>query len=76
MDRKPAGPAGRSLSNTSPLCDRPEWLRQRDIQEVSDVRRTKSYQLVNALPHVHVGGLLRVNRRILQKELLDKGRRP
>ena len=60
----------------SPLCDRPEWLGPRDIQEVFGVGRTKSYQLVNDLPHIRVGGLLRVNRRTVQKELLDKGRLP
>ena len=76
MDRKPTGPTERSLSDTSPLCDRPEWLGPRDIQEVFGVGRTKSYQLINALPHIRVGGLLRVNRRTVQKELLDKGRLP
>jgi hypothetical protein len=43
---------------------------------VFGVGRTKSYQLINALPHIRVGGLLRVNRRTVQKELLDKGRLP
>jgi hypothetical protein len=40
------------------------------------IGRTKSYQVVNALPHIRVGGLIRVNRRIVQRELPDKGRLP
>jgi hypothetical protein len=39
---------------------------------VFGVGRTKGYQLINDLPHIRVGGLLRVNRRTVQKELLDK----
>lgn len=76
MSRKPSGPAERSLADTSPLSDRPEWLGPRDIQEVFGIGRTKSYQVINALPHIRVGGLIRVNRRTVQKELLDKGRLP
>lgn len=76
MSRKPSGPAERSLADTSPLSDRPEWLGPRDIQEVFGIGRTKSYQVINALPHIRVGGLIRVNRRTMQKELLDKGRLP
>ncbi len=72
MSRKPAGPVERPLSDTSPLCDGPEWLGPRDIQEMFGVGRTKNSQLINALPHIRVGGLLRVNRRTVQKELLDK----
>jgi hypothetical protein len=43
---------------------------------VFGIGRTKSYQVVNALPHIRVGGLIRVNRRTVQRELLDKGRLP
>jgi hypothetical protein len=76
MSRKPSGPAERSLADTSPLSDRPEWLGPRDIQEVFGIGRTKSYQVINALPHIRVGVLIRVNRRTVQKELLDKGKLP
>lgn len=75
MAGKPMGAAGRFADN-APLSDRPEWLGPRDIQEVFDVSRMKSRQLVNALPHVRVGELTRMNRRTVQCELLDKGRLP
>ena len=75
MAGKPTG-AARRLADNAPLSDRPEWLGPRDIQEVFGVGRTKSYQIINALPHIRVGGLVRVNRRTVQRELLDCGELP
>ena len=63
-----------SLRDTSPLLDRPEWLSPRDLQEVFGVGKTKAYDICAALPHIYVGRNIRVHRKTVVKELLEKGR--
>ena len=65
-----------SLKNNSSLNDRPEWLSPRDIQEVFGVGRTKAFEICRALPHIYVGNAIRVNRRTIRDELMEKGRLP
>ena len=63
-----------ALKNNSALNDRPEWLSPRDISEVFGVGRTKAYEICAALPHIYVGRNIRVHRKTVVKELLEKGR--
>lgn len=65
-----------SLRDTSPLLDRPEWLSPRDLQEVFGVGKTKAYDICAALPHIYVGRNIRVNRKTVAKEIMEKGRLP
>ena len=65
-----------SLRDNSPLLDRPEWLSPRDIAEVFGVGKTKSYYICAALPHIYVGRNIRVNRKTVAKEIMEKGRLP
>ena len=65
-----------ALKNNSALNDRPEWLSPRDISEVFGVGRTKAYEICAALPHIYVGRNIRVHRKTVVKELLEKGRLP
>ena len=64
------------LRDSSPLRDRPEWLSPRDIAEVFGVGKTKSYEICSALPHIYVGRNIRVHRKTVVKELMEKGRLP
>ena len=61
------------LRNNSPLNERPEWLSPRDISEVFGIGRTKAYEICSALPHIHIGRSIRVNRRTIRDELMAKG---
>ena len=65
-----------ALRDTSPLLDRPEWLSPRDLQEVFGVGKTKAYDICAALPHIYVGRNIRVNRKTVAKEIMEKGRLP
>ena len=62
------------LRNNAPLNERPEWLSPRDISEVFGIGRTKAYEICEALPHIHIGRCIRVNRRTIRDELMTKGR--
>lgn len=65
-----------SLRDNSPLLDRPEWLSPRDLMEVFGVGKTKAYDICAALPHIYVGRNIRVNRKTVAKEIMEKGRLP
>lgn len=65
-----------ALRDTSPLLDRPEWLSPRDLMEVFGVGKTKAYDICAALPHIYVGRNIRVNRKTVAKEIMEKGRLP
>ena len=63
----------KSLRDSSPLVDRPEWLSPRDIAEVFNVGKSKSYEMCAALPHIYVGRNIRVHRKTVLNELREKG---
>ena len=63
-----------SLRDNSPLADRPEWLSPKDLQEVFGIGRSKAFNVCNALPHIYIGRSIRVNKKTIAKELLEKGR--
>lgn len=65
-----------SLRDNSPLADRPEWLSPKDLQEVFGIGRSKAFNVCNALPHIYIGRSIRVNKKTIAKELLEKGRLP
>ena len=65
-----------ALRDNSPLLDRPEWLSPRDLMEVFGVGKTKAYDICAALPHIYVGRNIRVNRKTVAKEIMEKGRLP
>ena len=65
-----------ALRDSSPLRDRPEWLSPRDIAEVFGVGKSKSYEICAALPHIYVGRNIRVHRKTVMKELMERGRLP
>lgn len=65
-----------ALRDSSPLRDRPEWLSPRDFAEVFSVDKNKSYEICAALPHIYVGRNIRVHRKTVMKELMEKGRLP
>lgn len=65
-----------ALRDSSPLRDRSEWLSPRDIAEVFGVGNSKSYEICAALPHIYVGCNIRVHRKTVMKELMEKGRLP
>lgn len=65
-----------SLRDNSPLADRPEWIGPRDLQEVFGIGRSKAFNVCNALPHIYIGRSIRVNKKTIVKELIEKGRLP
>lgn len=62
-----------SLRDNSPLADRPEWLSPKDLQEVFGIGRSKAFNVCNALPHIYIGRSIRVNKKTIAKELIEKG---
>ena len=67
---------GASLRDNSPLADRPEWIGPRDLQEVFGIGRTKAFTVCRTLPHIYIGRAIRVNKKTVAKELIEKGRLP
>lgn len=65
-----------SLRDNSPLADRPEWLSPKDPQEVFGIGRSKAFNVCNELPHIYIGRSIRVNKKTIAKELIEKGRLP
>ena len=65
-----------SLRDNSPLADRPEWIGPRDLMEVFGIGRTKAFTVCQSLPHIYIGRSVRVNRRTIAKELMEKGKLP
>ncbi len=65
-----------SLRDCTPLKYRPEWLSSRDLQEVFGIGKSKAYEICAALPHIYVGRNIRVHRKTVMNELLEKGRLP
>lgn len=65
-----------SLRDNSPLADRPEWLSPKDLQEVFVIGRSKAFNVCNELPHIYIGRSIRVNKKTIAKELIEKGRLP
>lgn len=62
------------LKNNSPLSERPEWLSPRDLCEVFGIGHSKAYEICASLPHIYIGRSIRVNRRTVRDELLEKGK--
>lgn len=65
-----------SLRDNSPLADRPEWIGPRDLMEVFGIGRTKAFTVCQSLPHIYIGRTIRVNKKTVAKELIEKGRLP
>lgn len=65
-----------TLRDNSPLSDRPEWIGSRDLQEVFGIGWSKAFNACNALPHIYIGRSIRVHKKTIAKELLEKGRLP
>ena len=71
-----SAPARVVLKDCSGLMERPEWLGPRDLMEVFGIGRTKAFEVCKALPHIYIGRSVRVNRRTIAQELMEKGKLP
>ena len=58
------------------LMERPEWLSPRDIAEVFGVGTTQSYKVCQALPHIYIGEVIRVNEASVVRGIRETGGLP
>lgn len=65
-----------SLRDNSPLADGPEWIGPRDLMEVFGIGRIKAFTVCQSLPHIYIGRAIRVNKKTIARELIEKGRLP
>ncbi len=65
-----------STRDNSPLADQPEWIGPRDLQAAFGIGRTKAFTVCQALLHIYIGRYIRVNKKTVAKELIEKGRLP